>query len=124
MKRHCDAAASAAAWSCGDSVAVAELEVTAEALAKATAEAASLAYANCSVDEGGYVCVLTFTSISAWVEAVVRAWAEAWAVAIDCQDRCFVDVEAVVDAVGKILVDAATEAYAFLCEGASQVSVH
>jgi hypothetical protein len=122
MKSSCHAAASAAAWSCGDSVSVAELEVTAQALAKATAEAYSSAYSTCRLDDGGYACAISGTSISAWVEAVVRTWAEAWAVAIECKDSCFVDVEAVVDAVGKIQVDAATDAYAFLCSGTSSVS--
>jgi hypothetical protein len=122
LMHRCHAAASAAAWSCGDSVAVAELEVTAQALAKAVAEAFSLAYASCTVDDGGYVCAIAGTSISVWVEAVVRAWAEAWAVAIECKDSCFVEVEAVVDVVGKILVDAATDAYAFMCGGTCPVS--
>jgi hypothetical protein len=113
----CHAAASAAAWSCRNSVAIAELEDTAEALAEATAEAISLAYAHCEVDTGGYVCASASSSISVWVDAVARAWAEAWAVAIQCKNRCSLNVEDAVDAVGTILVKAATDAYTYLCTG-------
>jgi hypothetical protein len=70
------------------------------------------------------VCAIAGTSIEVWVEAVVRAWAEGWAVAIQCEEKCIVEVEAVVESVGKILVDAATDAYAFLCDGAFLVTVH
>jgi hypothetical protein len=80
-----------------------------------------LAYANCKVYTGGYVCTSASSSVSVWMEAVAQAWAEAWAVAIQCKTRCSLNVEDVVDAVGKILVEAASDAYAYLCAGAPPV---
>jgi hypothetical protein len=121
-KHRCHAGASAAAWSCGDSVVITEVEVTARALAKAVAEAYSFAYANCKVDEGGFACASAGTSIRVWVEAVARAFAGAWALALQCDDRCFVDVDVVVSSVGTVLADAATDAYATLCGGMSRGS--
>jgi hypothetical protein len=93
-------------------------------LAKATAQAVSYAYVDCQVSDGGYVCASADTSISVWVQAVARAWAGLWAAGIQCDDKCFVEIEAVVDSVGTILVDAATEAYAFLCGGTSLMHLH
>jgi hypothetical protein len=116
---HWRAATSAAAWSCGNSVAVANLEVTASHLAKATAEAISLAYVNCRVDDGGYVCASADSSVSVWVDAVAQAWASSWSAAITCKDKCKVNVDSAVDAVGTILVDAATKAYTDICAGVS-----
>jgi hypothetical protein len=55
---------------------------------------------------------------------VARSWAGAWAAGIQCDDKCFVDIEAVVDSVGTVLVDAVTEAYAFVCGGASLKHLH
>jgi hypothetical protein len=78
-----------------------------------------LAYASCKVSSGGYACAVADTSIQVWVEAVARAWAGAWAAGIQCDDKCFVEIEAVVEVVGKILADAATDAYAFVCGGVS-----
>jgi hypothetical protein len=108
------AGASAAAWTCGDSVAIAEVEVTATALAKAVASAYSYAYADCIAD-GGWFCADASTSLSVWVEAVVRAWAGGWAGAYTCTDTCSVEIEVVVESVTHILVDAATSAYAYVC---------
>jgi hypothetical protein len=70
------------------------------------------------------VCASADTSISVWAQAVARAWAGLWAAGIQCDDKCFVEIEAVVDSVGTILVDAATEAYAFLCGGMSLMHLH
>jgi hypothetical protein len=115
------AGASAAAWTCGDSVAIAEVEVTARALAKAVAEAYSIAYVDCAADEGGWLCAASGSSISVWVEAVARAWAGVWAGAYTCTENCEVEIEIVVEAVAHILVDAATSAYASVCgDGACQ----
>jgi hypothetical protein len=110
--------ASAASWSCGYSLAIAEAEVTAKALAKAAAVAISYAWANCKVDEGGYACASAGSEISVWVGAVAESWASLWAGAYTCTGTCEVNVDAVVSAVGHILVDAATEAYAALCTSA------
>jgi hypothetical protein len=109
------AGATAIAWTCGDSVAIAEVEVTATALAKAVADAYSYAFASCSAAEGGWLCAEAGTSLSVWVEAVVRSWAGAWAGAYTCKDTCTVEIEAVVKAVTHILVDAASSAYAVVC---------
>jgi hypothetical protein len=110
------AGVSAASWTCGDYVDIAEAEATSKAVAKAVAEAVSLAYVNCfSSIDGGYVCAEAGTSISVWVGAVAKAWAGAWARAVTCVDTCKVSVDVVVEAVGHILVDAATDAYVGLC---------
>jgi hypothetical protein len=109
------AGASAAAWTCGDSVAIADVEVTARALAKAAASAVSRAFGSCAADEGGWLCAAAGSSISGWVEAVVRSWAGAWAGAYTCKDTCTVEVEVVVEAVTHILVDAAAKAYDSVC---------
>lgn len=110
--------ASALTWTCEDSVAIAELEVTASSLAEATAEAVSFAYAECAITEGvddGYACTSADTNIAVWVEAVARAYATLWAGAYSCTETCQVEIEAVAEAVGSVLVDAATSAYASLC---------
>jgi hypothetical protein len=117
------AGASAASWTCGDNVAIAEAEATSKAVAKAVAEAVSLAYVNCFSSDGGYVCGETGTSIAIWVGAVAKAWAGAWARAVTCPDKCTVSVDVVVEAVGHILVDAATDAYVGLCAGVLSVLV-
>jgi hypothetical protein len=117
------AGASAASWTCGDSVAIADAEATSKVVAKAVAEAVSLAYPDCSTDEGGYICESVTFSASFWVEAAVRAWAGAWARAVTCPDKCTVSVDVVVEAVGHILVDAATDAYVGLCRGVPPVLV-
>jgi hypothetical protein len=59
-----------------------------------------------------------------WIEAVARSWAGAWAAGIQCDDKCFVEIEAVVDSVGSVLVDAVTDAYAFVCGGVSLTHLH
>jgi outer membrane protein assembly factor BamB len=109
------AGASAATWTCGDSVAISEVEVTARALAKAAAVALSYAYLDCAADEGWFQCLYGKTGISVWVEAVARAWAEALAGAYTSTDTCSVEVEVVVDAVAHILADAASSAFGLLC---------
>jgi hypothetical protein len=109
------AGASAAAWTCGGSVAIDDVEVTATALAKAVAEAYANAYAGCSADEGGTVCADAGSSVKVWVEAVVRSWAGAWAGAYTCTDTCTVEIDVVVDAVTHIMVDAAASAYSSVC---------
>jgi hypothetical protein len=81
------AGASAAAWTCGDSVAITEVEATASALAKAAAVAVSYAYADCAADEGGWLCVDAGTLISGWVVAVVRSWASAWVLLVRTHAR-------------------------------------
>jgi hypothetical protein len=111
------AGASAASWTCKDSVAIAEAEATSKAVAKAAAEAVSLAFPACLTDEGSYLCTVAGSSVSIWVGAVVRAWAGAWARAVTCPDTCKVSVDVIVEAVGHILVDAATDAYVGLCAG-------
>jgi hypothetical protein len=111
------AGASAASWTCGDSVDIAEAEATSKAVAKAVAEAVSVAFADCFLTEGGYLCGEAGTSISVWVAAVAKAWAGAWARAVTCRDKCNIEVDKVVEAVGHILVDAATDAYVELCAG-------
>jgi hypothetical protein len=111
------AGASAASWTCGDYVDIAEAEATAKAVAKAVAEAISVAFAECFSDDGGYVCADAGTSIAVWVEATARAWAGAWVSAVTCTDKCNVSIDVIVDAVGHILVDAATDAYVGLCLG-------
>jgi hypothetical protein len=117
------AGASAASWTCSDYVDIAEAEATSKAVAKAVAEAISVAYVDCFVSEGGYVCADASTTISVWVGAVAKAWAGAWARAVTCVDTCKVSVDVVVEAVGHILVDAATEAYVGLCAGVSPLLV-
>jgi hypothetical protein len=109
------AGASAAAWTCGEYVDIEEAEDTARALAKASAVAISYAFADCTADEGGWLCGIAGTEISVWVEAVVRAWAGVWAGAYTCTDSCFVEIEVVVDAVTHILADAASSAYTSVC---------
>jgi hypothetical protein len=111
------AGASAASWTCKDYVDVAEAEDTARKVAKAVAEAVSLAYVNCFSSDGGFVCGAASSEISVWVGATARAWAGAWARAVTCTDKCNVSVDVVVEAVGKILVDAATDAIVSLCGG-------
>lgn len=113
----CCAGASAAAWSCGDSVAIVELEVTAKALAEATAVAVSFAYAECEVD-GGYACSVASTEIEQTAYAVAHSYASLWAGALTCKDTCSVNVDAVAEAVGDILVKAATDAFSAVCTGA------
>jgi hypothetical protein len=122
--QECLAAEAAIGWSCGESVAITDLELTARALAKASAEATSYAYVNCQVSEGGYTCASADSSISVWIQAVARAWAGAWAAGIQCDDKCFVDIDVVVDSVGSVLVDAVTDAYAFVCGGAFLTHLH
>jgi hypothetical protein len=118
-----NAGASAAAWTCGDSVAIADAEVTARAVAKATAHAAASAFGNCAAYEVGWLCAEAGSSISLWVSAVVRSWDGAWAGAYTCTDTCTVEVEVVVEAVSHILVDAAVSAYdAVSGDGASPPS--
>jgi hypothetical protein len=97
-------------------VAIAELEVTAKALAKATAVAISYAYASCKVN-GGYACAVAGTEIKETAYAVARSYASLWAGAIRCKDKCNVNVDAMVEAVGSILVKAATDAFAAGCSG-------
>jgi hypothetical protein len=117
------AGASAAAWTCGDSVAIAHVEVTARALAKAAANAAASAFGNCAADEGGWMCAEAGSSISVWEGAVARSWASAWAGAYTCKDTCSVEVEVVMEAVTHILVDATVSAYDAVCgDGASPPS--
>jgi hypothetical protein len=118
------AGASAAAWTCGDSVAIADVEVTARALAKAAANAAASAFGNCAADEGGWLCAEAGSSISVWVSAVVRSWAGAWAGAYTCTDTCTVEVEVVVEAVTHILVDATESAYDRVCGDGASPSSH
>ena len=112
------AGASAAAWTCGDSVAIVELEVTAKALAEATAIAFSYAFVDCKVD-GGWTCAFASSDIEQTARATATAYAELWAGAYTCKDTCSVEVDAVVEAVGDILVKAATEASADVCLGAT-----
>jgi hypothetical protein len=97
-------------------VAIAELEVTAKALAEATAVAISYAYASCKVN-GGYACAVAGTEIKETAYAVARSYASLWAGAIRCKDKCNVGVDAVVEAVGSILVKAASDAFAGGCSG-------
>jgi hypothetical protein len=112
------AGASAAAWTCGKSVAIAQAEATAKALAEATAVAISLAYASCEVN-GGFACAFAATSIEESARAVAKAYATLWAGAYTCKNTCSVSVDAVAQAVGSILVKAATDASAGVCTGAS-----
>ena len=112
-----EASASAAAWTCGDSVAIVELEATAKALAEATAIAVSYAYASCEVD-GGWSCAYAGTEIEQTARATATAYANLWAGAYTCKDTCSVGVDAVAKAVGDILVKAATDAFAAGCSGA------
>lgn len=112
----CYAGASAAAWSCGDSVSIAELEVTAHALAKATAVALSYAYSSCEVDDG-WACSSAGTEIKQTATAVAQAYADLWAGAYTCEDTCTVEADAVVEAVGSVLVTAASDAMAEGCSG-------
>lgn len=113
------AGSKAAAWTCGDSVAITQAQTTAAALANATAQACSLAYASCEVD-GGYACAFAGTEIKQAARAVARAFAELWAGAYTCPSdvSCGVSVDAVTEAVGTILVKAASEAFAAVCTGA------
>jgi hypothetical protein len=97
-------------------VAIAELEVTAKALAEATAVAISYAYASCKVNDG-YACAVASTEIQETAYAVARSFASIWGAAIRCKGTCNVDVDAVVRAVGTILVKAATDALAAGCTG-------
>jgi hypothetical protein len=111
------AGASAASWTCGDYLDIKDGEDTARKLAKAVAEAITLTYASCALDDGGYACTSVDSSISLWVDAVVLAWADAWANEVQCTNKCDVSVDMVFESVGRTLVDAATDAYGFLCAG-------
>jgi hypothetical protein len=117
----CIAGASAAAWTCGDSVAEAELEVTAKALAKAAAQALSFAYAQCKI-ENGWACAVAGTEIEETARAVAQAYATLWAGADNgaicgADSSCSVSVDAIASAVGDVLVTACTDAYASVCSG-------
>lgn len=110
--------ASAAAWTCGDhAVAIAEVTVTAKAVARATAVALSQVWASCKVDGQGYACTSAGTWIEETAHAVAEAYAELWAASLSC-DTCHVEVDAAVSAIGKILVTASTDAYAGACGSA------
>jgi hypothetical protein len=109
------AGAGAAAWTCGDqAVAIAEVEVTAKAVASATATALSFVWAQCDVDERGYACAAAGTWIEETAHAVAVAYADLWAVAISC-DTCEVSIDVAVSSISTILVQASTDAYAFIC---------
>lgn len=111
-------AASAAEWTCGDSVATSELEVTSKLLAKATAVAASFIYEQCDDGDGAYTCAFAGTEIQHAAQAVAACYAQFWADAITCTATCNVSVDAVSEAVGSILAEAAADAYAAACVGA------
>jgi hypothetical protein len=117
------AADSAALWTCSKSVKIVEAEATAKALAKAVAEAISLAYADCSTADGGFVCGVADASISVWIDAVVRAWAGAWAKAVACGTTCKITADVVVDAIAHLYVDASTDALAVVCGGMPPLSL-
>jgi hypothetical protein len=59
-----------------------------------------------------------------WIQAVARAWAGAWAAGIQCDDKCFGHIDVVAESVGSVLVDAVTDAYAFVCGGAFLTHLH
>lgn len=109
-----DAAAQAAAWTCGETVSYSELLLTAQALAKATAYACSISFASCEVD-GGWSCSYAGTSIEETARAVATAYAGIWAGAYSCDDSCQAGVDQVATAVGDVLVEVATTAYAEAC---------
>jgi hypothetical protein len=115
------AGAEAAAWTCGDSAAYADVEVSARALAKAAATAISFAYAQCKL-ENGWACAVAGTEISETARAVAVAYASLWAGADNgaicgADSTCSVSVDAVAVAVGDVLVTACSEAYASVCAG-------
>jgi hypothetical protein len=112
------AGAKATAWTCGKSVSIIDLELTASALAEATAVAISYAYAKCEVD-GGFACAHAATKIKETAYAVAKAYATLWAKSIRCKRKCKVEVDVVVEAVGSILVKAASKALAAGCSSAS-----
>ena len=119
----CFAGANAATFSCGDSVAIADLEVSASAIAKALAIAISFAYAECEVD-GGYACAYAATEVEEVAEAVAFAYAESLVGAWTCEG-CDATVQVVAEALGSVLVKAATDAFAAVCGGgASRVLPH
>lgn len=112
------AGAEAASWTCGDSVSITELETTARALAQATAIACSYSFASCKVDDG-FACAFADTEIKQAAWAVATAYADMWAGAYSCpgKESCEVTADAVAEAIGSILVTAATEASVNVCLG-------
>jgi hypothetical protein len=119
--RACSAGANVAAWTCGNSAAYAEVELTARAVAKAAATAISFAYAKCKL-ENGWACAIAGTEISETARAVAVAYASLWAGAdsgglCGAGSTCSVNVDALAVAVGDILVTACTDAYASVCAG-------
>lgn len=118
QSRSC-AGASAAAWTCGEhTAAIAEVHVTAKAVAKATAVALSHAWAGCDVSDQGYACADAGTWIQETAYSVAQAYAELWAISLNCEGTCYVSVDTAVASLSEILVQAATDAYASACSGA------
>lgn len=110
---------SAAAWTCGTSVAIVDATVTASALAEATAVAVSFAFAECKVDDG-FACAIASSEVEKIAKAVADAYASLWAGAFaseKCLDNltCEVSIDSVAKAVGTVLVKASTDAFAAVC---------
>ena len=104
------AGASAAAVTCGsDTVSLASAAATATAIAEAHAIAASYIYADCAADEGSYACTNADTLVTDAAYAVAEAFANSWAGALTC-DGCYVNVDRAAEAIGSILVEAASSA--------------
>jgi hypothetical protein len=85
-------------------------------LAQTVARVIGDVYASCALDDGSYACSgCASSSVSHWVEDVVRTWAGAWNQLLTCRNGCKFSVELVVNSVGHILVDATHDAYSSLC---------
>lgn len=111
-----EASASAAAWTCGEHTAAeAEVHATAKAVAKATAKALSAAWAGCDVTSDGFACADASTWIEETAYSVAVAYAELWAISLNCEGTCYVSVDTAVASLSTILVKAATDAYAHVC---------
>lgn len=93
------------------------MHATAKAVAKATAKALSAAWAGCDVTSDGFACADASTWIEETAYSVAVAYAELWAISLNCEGTCYVSVDTAVASLSTILVKAATDAYAHVCSG-------
>lgn len=111
-----EATTNAIAFTCGDqALARAEAEATAKAIASATAVAVSKIHANCTADNGAFACIEADTFITESASTVAKAFANAWAGGITCDDSCTVEADAATSTIETILVNATSSAYTSFC---------
>ena len=121
--RSCNAVAEAYTLVCTDNSpgGSASAEATAVALGKVAAKViASFDIESGATDDASYACGAGDVTIEATAKASLKAFAQAWALAIDCGD-CFVEVDSVIKTVEEIFVTAVASTWGSACTSALRI---